>query len=66
MPHYDVSILRTLELSTTITVLAESEDNAESKALEQLQKSLINWTITDDNNWQEDGDDISVDSIEKV
>jgi hypothetical protein len=64
MPTYDVSITRTLQLSTTITVRAKTEDEAEEKALAQIEESVIEWKINDKRDWNEDNDDCVVESID--
>ena len=64
MPTYDVTIVRNLELSTIVTVTAKTEEQAEEKALSQVQESTLTWTISDTHDWEEQSDDCHVDSIE--
>jgi hypothetical protein len=65
MPKYDVMILRTLTISTTVTVRAKTEEEAEKKALEQVNTSTLSWQIDDKNNWDEESDEWIADQIEE-
>jgi hypothetical protein len=66
MPQYDVTIVRTLELSTLVTVRAKTEEEAEEKALAQVSDSTLTWHISDTHDWQEDSDDCHADSVEQA
>jgi hypothetical protein len=64
MPKYDVVVTRKLEISTTITVQAKTEEEAEEKAMEQISDSILAWNVEDRRDWTEDSDDCRVDQID--
>lgn len=63
---YEVSVTRTLTLITRLEVEAASEEEAEEHAQEAAAKGLLTWDIKDDLDWQEDSDDVTVDSLDEV
>lgn len=66
MPKFEVVVTRTLSLSTSLEVRAKNEEAAEEKALELLHDSLLTWDIKDKQDWQEDSDEYTVDSIDEL
>lgn len=66
MPKFEVSITRTITLTTSIEVSAKNEDAAEEKALTIAQEGMLIWTIQDNNEWQEESDDCTIDSVDAL
>jgi hypothetical protein len=66
MPKYYVEVTRRLDLSTTLTVTAKNEDEAEGKAEALLTESTIEWTIKDTYDWDETADDLTIDHVEEA
>jgi hypothetical protein len=62
VPLYDVCVLGSRDVSVTVRVEADSEDEAEEKALEEVEKKqdTLNWEAGD----LDDGFD--VDEVEQV
>jgi hypothetical protein len=57
MAEYEVTITRALTLVTTVSVQASTEDDAEAKALEQVEQTTL---------WEEESDDCRVERIAEV
>jgi len=66
MPKFDVEITRILELATTITVTAKTEEEAEEKAAQLASDATLTWDIQGKYEWQEQADDVRVDNVERA
>lgn len=64
MPKYDVTLIRTIELSTTITVNAEYENKAMDRALEMVRGLTVTWSIDGkENDWEKVYDNLEISDI---
>jgi hypothetical protein len=66
MPKFDALVTRIFELSTTITVRATNEEQAEEKALHQLEDSTLRWEIQDKHAWAEESDEYRIEQIDEA
>lgn len=64
MPQYTVDVTRILEVSTTIEVTAQNEDDAEQKATELAEAQPVLWQIAGPLPWIEQDLTTNVDSVE--
>ncbi len=72
MPRYDVTLVRTLTLTTSVSVRATSEDEAEEKVHKMIAQGDfggMTWEIEeakkDCDTWGDEADEITIDSVQE-
>jgi hypothetical protein len=66
MPKYEVTVTRTLSLTTSLEVRAKTEEEAEEKARDIAYRGTLTWDIADKLDWEEQDDDVTVDNIDEL
>jgi hypothetical protein len=70
MPHYNVSLTRTLMLSANVSVRAKNEETAQTRVEELISKGhfgTIEWRIESRSSaeWQQEEDEIEIDVVQE-
>ena len=66
MPTYAVEVTRTLELSTTITVTANTEEDAKEHAAQLARDAVLTWESDGTYAWETLVDVVSVEHVQGV
>jgi hypothetical protein len=64
MPKFEVTILRTFQLSTTVTVAATDEEAAEAQALALVEHLPVRGHVDGKYTWEDDGWNDEVDNVD--